>query len=46
MFSEAWTTDQGRCRAVGVGHDAERATKMVLAQNMIEHARDEQVPFA
>jgi len=46
IFGEAWTADQGRCRALGIGDDAERATKMVLAQNMIERALDAKVPFA
>ncbi|KXF50019.1 hypothetical protein AXA44_22115 [Rhodococcus sp. SC4] len=46
IFGESWTADQGRCRAVRIGADAERAAKTVLAQNMIERTLDEEMPFS
>ncbi|AII10483.1 hypothetical protein EP51_40110 (plasmid) [Rhodococcus opacus] len=46
LSPESWTAARDRCRAVGIGDNAELATKPVLAQNMIERALDAEVRFA
>jgi len=46
LSPESWTADRDRFHAVGIGDDAELATKTVLAQSMIERALDAEVRFA